>query len=327
MKFFKNNANLIITLVFFSLLGWYFINNREALKSLMEVPWWVVVLLLALKASRIFVTGLFTKFTLEAFDRKMSYKEANYLSLLSSIGNFFGPILGGASVRAVYLKKKHNFEYSKFISTLYGFYIVTFISNALIGLILVGSFLLHGKESPELWVVTSIFVFIFLANLALVVIPGKLLHRIVELLGFLPKRLVKIANLMISGWETIRTDKRLIAKLFLLNLVIATMIVVESTVLYQLFINSWQLSSVVLYSILGTLSTLVSVTPGSVGVKEAIFLFSSSVTSITPDQILQMATIDRSATFLLLLISYISVRLFTSDGRAARTRRDEGRAK
>jgi hypothetical protein len=49
-------------------------------------------------------------------------------------------------------------------------------------------------------------VFIFLANLALVVIPGKLLHRIVELLGFLPKRLVKIANLMIGGWETIRTD-------------------------------------------------------------------------------------------------------------------------
>ena len=315
MKFFKKYANLIITLLFFGLLGWYFVNNREALSSLMNVPWWIVLLLLTMKASRIFVTGLFTKFTLEAFDKKMSYKEVNYLSLLSSIGNFFGPILGGASIRAVYLKKKHNFEYSKFISTLYGFYIVTFLSNALIGLILVANYMLRGNQSAELWAVAAVFMFIFLANLALVVIPGKLLHRIVELLGFLPKRLVKIANLMIGGWETIRTNNKLIVKLFMLNLVITTMIVVESSVLYQLFVSSWQLSSVVLYSILGTLSTLVSVTPGAVGVKEAIFLFSSSVTSVTPDQILQMATIDRSATFLLLLISYITVKLFSVDKR------------
>jgi hypothetical protein len=70
MKFFKKNANLIITLLFFGLLGWYFINNREALSSLMEVPFWVVLLLLVMKGSRIFITGLFTKFTLDAFGKK-----------------------------------------------------------------------------------------------------------------------------------------------------------------------------------------------------------------------------------------------------------------
>jgi uncharacterized membrane protein YbhN (UPF0104 family) len=311
MKFFKKNANLIITLLFFGLLGWYFINNREALSSLMEVPFWVVLLLLVMKGSRIFITGLFTKFTLDAFGKKMTYGEVNYLSLLSSIGNFFGPILGGASIRAVYLKKKHDFEYSKFISTLYGFYIVTFLTNALIGLLLVINYGLKVGGSTELWSVAAVFLFIFLANLALVAIPAKVLHKIVGLFKFLPKRLIKITDLMIGGWETIRVNHKLLFKLFLLNIAITSVIMVESTVLYYQFVDNWQLTSVLLYTILGTLSTLVSVTPGAVGVKEAIFLFSASVTVLAPEQILQMATVDRSATFLLLIISYAVVKLFS----------------
>ncbi len=311
MKFFKKNANLIITLLFFGLLGWYFINNREALSSLMEVPFWVVLLLLVMKGSRIFITGLFTKFTLDAFGKKMTYGEVNYLSLLSSIGNFFGPILGGASIRAVYLKKKHDFEYSKFISTLYGFYIVTFLTNALIGLLLVINYGMKVGGSTELWSVAAVFLFIFLANLALVAIPAKVLHNIVGLFKFLPKRLIKITDLMIGGWETIRVNHKLLFKLFLLNIAITSVIMVESTVLYYQFVDNWQLTSVLLYTILGTLSTLVSVTPGAVGVKEAIFLFSASVTVLAPEQILQMATVDRSATFLLLIISYAVVKLFS----------------
>jgi uncharacterized membrane protein YbhN (UPF0104 family) len=311
MKFFKKNVNLIITLLFFGLLGWYFINNREALSSLMKVPFWVVLLLLVMKGSRIFITGLFTKFTLDAFGKKMTYGEVNYLSLLSSIGNFFGPILGGASIRAVYLKKKHDFEYSKFISTLYGFYIVTFLTNALIGLLLVINYGLKVGGSTELWSVAAVFLFIFLANLALVAIPAKVLHKIVGLFKFLPKRLIKITDLMIGGWETIRVNHKLLFKLFLLNIAITSVIMVESTVLYYQFVDNWQLTSVLLYTILGTLSTLVSVTPGAVGVKEAIFLFSASVTVLAPEQILQMATVDRSATFLLLIISYAVVKLFS----------------
>jgi uncharacterized membrane protein YbhN (UPF0104 family) len=241
----------------------------------------------------------------------MTYGEVNYLSLLSSIGNFFGPILGGASIRAVYLKKKHDFEYSKFISTLYGFYIVTFLTNALIGLLLVINYGMKVGGSTELWSVAAVFLFIFLANLALVAIPAKVLHKIVGLFKFLPKRLIKITDLMIGGWETIRVNHKLLFKLFLLNIAITSVIMVESTVLYYQFVDNWQLTSVLLYTILGTLSTLVSVTPGAVGVKEAIFLFSASVTVLAPEQILQMATVDRSATFLLLIISYAVVKLFS----------------
>ena len=178
---------------------------------------------------------------------------------------------------------------------------------------LVANFGLTGQRSAELLVVAAVFGFIFLANLALVAIPGRLLHKIVGLFSFTPKRLVNVANLMIRGWETIRTDRSLIVKLFLLNIAIISMIVVESSVIFGLFVDDWRVSSVLLYAVLGTLSTLVSVTPGAVGVKEAIFLFSATVTAITPDQILQMATIDRSATFILLVISYAVVKILKLD--------------
>lgn len=308
MQYLKANLNQVVTILFFTALTLYFFYNQEALGELLSISWWVVVLLILLKTVRIFVTGLFTKYTMSAFNKRISVRETNYLSLLSSLGNFFGPILGGASIRAIYLKKKHDFEYSKFISTLYGFYIISFIAYALIGLVLLGYITYNQGQAQGSVAIALAFGGILIGNLALVVLPPNWLRRTFGSLNFIPKRLKRIATLMIDGWEVMRGNRKVLLKLTGLNFVVFGIVVVESTLLYGQFISHFTLESVILYTVLGTLSTLVSFTPGAIGIKEGIYLFAGSIIALSSEQILQIAAIDRSATFILLFITFTVIK-------------------
>lgn len=68
--------------------------------------------------------GLILKYFLEPFDIRLRFKEWFGLSVITTMGNYLTPFRGGAVARAVYLKKKHKFSYSYFLSTLSGIYIV-----------------------------------------------------------------------------------------------------------------------------------------------------------------------------------------------------------
>lgn len=314
----RKNLNQLVTILFFAALLVYFVNNKEALSGLLAVPWWIIGAQLLLKSVRIFVTGLFTKFTLAAFAKKVSVRETNYLSLLSSLGNFFGPILGGASIRALYLKKKHNFEYSRFISTLYGFYVVSFATNALLGILLLGYFFhTTSGEVRGFATVMTVLTVILAGNVALMLLPTSLMFGAIRRLKFLPDRLAKIITTMINGWDIIRTNRPLLVKLFFLNIAIAGIAAIESYLLYFALVEEFTIISVLLYTILGTFSVLVSFTPGAMGIKEGIYLFTSSIILLSSEQVLQMATIDRSATFILLFITFITVKISGLDKRFA----------
>lgn len=301
MKFLKKtNFEILITLVFVSALAAYFLKNQNALKELASVSIFALLLLMILKASRIFANGLFTKFTLKTFNKDISIAETNLLSLLSSLGNFFGPILGGASIRAIYLKKKHNFLYSNFISTLYGYFAISFLSNTFIGLLLLIAYIGNNAADKNAVTILLVLLFIFFGSLMLIVTPTKYTTRFLEKQSFLPARLVRILNNFTEGWDKVRKDRKLLTKLILLNFATFFIAVVEAYILYKLFVHEFTLTSVFLYTLLGSLTVLINFTPGAIGVKEAVYLFSSSVIAIAPEQILQMAAIDRSATFVLL---------------------------
>jgi uncharacterized membrane protein YbhN (UPF0104 family) len=50
---------------------------------------------------------------------------------------------------------------------------------------------------------------------------------------------------------------------------------------------------------------LISITPGSLGIREAVFLISSQSIGLDQDQILQLAVVDRGSLFVLLFILMI----------------------
>lgn len=303
------NFSNILTFLFLGVLAWYFFNNQDSLSELKNVPFWAILALIISKAVRIFASGFFTLYTLRAFGKKISIRETNNLSLLTAIGNFFGPILGGAGIRAVYLKKHYDFNYSSFISTLYAYYLVSFLANSFFGLILMVYLISSQGFVKGTAFISLIFLGIFLACLAMIIIPEKYLRNIIHSIKIIPPRLRNISNLVIDGWGVMRTNKKLLVELSLLNL--ATFLISATTtyVLFLIFADQFTMVSILMYTLLSTLALLINFTPGAIGIKEAIFIFSSGLITLSTDQILQMAIVDRATTFILLGILFLLSKL------------------
>jgi uncharacterized membrane protein YbhN (UPF0104 family) len=68
-----------------------------------------------------------------------------------------------------------------------------------------------------------------------------------------------------------------------------------------------------LYSALSGVSLLVSLTPGSLGIREAVFLISSQSIDLDQEQILQLAIVDRGILFILLFIMMIFTVVFLKE--------------
>src|SRR5579863_8266517 len=116
----KKYISNIITWGSIGLFLWYGLTHRNLYQSLEHVAIWSLVLVAFGKMLTVVANGLFTQWTAEAFTDKFRFGESVYVTILSAVGNFFGPLLGGTSIRAVYLKKYHDLSYSKFTATLMG---------------------------------------------------------------------------------------------------------------------------------------------------------------------------------------------------------------
>lgn len=307
MRLFKKIFPTLITAAIFGLIVWYFINNQEAFDELLHIPVSLLVLLVVLKIVRIFNSGQFTKATIDAFNNKIPAKESFYIALISSMGNFFGPFLGGASVRAVYLKKKYKFSYTDFASTLSGFYFITFIVYSFLGLLaLLAIQLQDGIYSTLLYLVFAAW-FIGTVALAKVKSLTGLLHKIEGKLGPFNKMLKQL-NSVIVGWRVLKDDKRLYRKLVWLTFIGFLISFAVSWVEFSAVNATKALAPLSLYVVLSALSLLLSITPSAIGVREAIFIFSSQLLGLSTQQVLQIALIDRAATFAVMGTSYMVIK-------------------
>jgi uncharacterized membrane protein YbhN (UPF0104 family) len=68
-----------------------------------------------------------------------------------------------------------------------------------------------------------------------------------------------------------------------------------------------------LYSSLSGASLLISLTPGSLGIREGVFLITSQSIGLVEEQILQLAIVDRGIMFILLVIMMIFVSIFLKE--------------
>lgn len=262
-----------------------------------------IVLLIFIQFLRILLTGLFTKLTLQAFEKKITISETNYLSIVTTAGNFFGPLLGGTSIRAVYLKNKHKFQYSKFMSTLYGYYLITFTTYSLIGMLALSVVYVQFGSLDGMKLVGLFLLATFSAGTIALSLPTKYGYMLsgIRIMKLLRKQIVTA----VDGWGLIRKHPGLVHRLIILSVAVLGVASLESLVLYRLFSTDVFLPSVILYTALGAFSMLISITPGAIGIKEGFYLLISSTLLLDNTQVIQMATVDRSVTFIILIFMLV----------------------
>jgi uncharacterized protein (TIRG00374 family) len=299
-----------LTVVILLLFSFYLFKNPEILIKLKNIKPIYMFLISVAFIVVFLLEGFFIQITLRAFKKEISIKESFYLSTLSRIGNYLLPMRAGAIFRATYLKKKYKFEYSKFLSTLYGYYIILFLLYSLLGIGALG--LKWVLNSQQYFLLLIFFIILFLGMLFLMFVRFPFEKIVKKKEGILGK-ILKFLDKFIKSWDMIVKNRQLLLQLILVTL---GNILINTVIIYIEFIAlgiTVKFLDLILYSTLSGVSLLISLTPGSLGIREAVFLISSQSIGLNQEQILQLAIVDRGILFILLFIMMVFTMIFLKE--------------
>ena len=307
MKSLKKYISPILSLFVLTLFVIYLYRNPEILIRLKETNPLFVVLIMLLYLFVFFLEGLFILVTLKIFNKRISNLEGWYIAILSRVGNYLLPMRAGAVFRAVYLKKKYNFEYSNFLATLYGYYIIFFLTNSVIIL----SLLLFKATVHKEVNITLILFFssLILGLIVLIFFRVPFRNIFINSKGVIGS-LASSLNKFFDGWDLIVRSGSLFTQLILLAF---ANIFVNILVIYLEFVSIGKVGDiidVVLYTCLSGISLILSITPGSLGLREGVLLLTSKSLGLTNTEIMELAFLDRGIMFLLLLLCLFVILIF-----------------
>mgnify|MGYP006292252011 CR=1 FL=1 len=260
MKSSSKSSNIgsgrVLTFTAIALAVTYFIKQVSGVNQL-EYRYLLPIIPLVLL--NIAAGSLRLKLMLHLFDIDLAVKESVDLTILSTFGNHFLPLRGGAGFRAYYLKKRHMFPYPSFIATMAGVYVIEILVYSICGI--GGLILLMGFrqaiESPIL---------LFLTILSLSTILFLLFKPKIEVKNKIGGYL-QSAN---QGLTSIFSDKKALIFLILLEFGFVLINVFRFSLVLKALKLDVGFTSALLYSVASMLSMLVNLTPASIGIREGI---------------------------------------------------------
>jgi uncharacterized protein (TIRG00374 family) len=107
---------------------------------------------------------------------------------------------------------------------------------------------------------------------------------------------------VINGWHLIKHNKKVIAVTTAITFV---QIILSTFMLYLQFLTfgiEVSFASALFLSAIGNLSILIGITPGNIGISEAITVFSAATIGITPAQSLSTALLGRAVSLVVLFV-------------------------
>jgi uncharacterized membrane protein YbhN (UPF0104 family) len=279
-------------LLFAAIVGcgaYYYSRHVEEFQLIYELSVWPILVLSIISLAQILFHGLQVKILTDHYELNLSFFQWLGLSRLTTLANLVLPPAGGASLKAVYLKRFHNLKYTSFLAS-------TAIAS-IIRLVLVSVF--------------AIILLFYSGGTAidLVPVPGVVLICTLSFLLYghrIPRSCIfyweKLADL-VKEWQSIRANHQVIRKLILLNCLLYA---ISSLGIYASFrafsVNaSLALSGVI--SALIILSNALKLIPANLGVKELVFVTIAGIYGISINEGLHAAALHRiiGAFFTLLL--------------------------
>lgn len=307
MKNFKKYISPLITIFVLMLFGFYLYQNPEIIELVLSTNWIYIVLIMVVYLLVFLFEGLFIKISLDIFQKSIKVGESFFLATVSRIGNYLLPMRAGAVFRATYLKKKHDFPYSNFLSTFYGYYVIFFLTNSVIS---VGILLIKYFNNNEFYLTLLIFFSLILVGMLILIFIRLPIDRFIKKTDGIIGKMLTYLNKFIKGWDLIVKD----SKDFLMLLLISFgNIFLNVIIVYIEFIaidKVPKILDVIFYTAISGVSLLVSITPGSLGIREGIFLLTSESLGLTEQEIMRLAFLDRGVMFILLLICLLVIMLF-----------------
>jgi len=273
---------------------YFLINNPEELDVLSNLSLSLISTILFIKFITLIVNSLFNKELLKGFDLEITNFESLYLSSLTFIGNLYLPFRSGGNFRMIYLNRKYKFKSPELVSIYGYFFIVTIFLNSAIGL--VALYLLNPVRSFNFYLSVSGFLIIFVFSYFMLFNKFKTynsakFNNLFQWLKNLKKSWMKIT-------DNTSLQVKLISYTFLNYLFFA----LEALIIFNYLFNKTELFSIFYYNSISVLSSLASLTPASLGIKDGIVFFSSNILNLTVTNIITLMIVERALSILFSII-------------------------
>jgi len=276
-----------IVVVFLGLSAYYVYANRQdfAFVASISVPEAVAagLLILACYLINAYQMNAFLKH----FGLSLHSLELIALTAVMLLGNLVMPMRGGSGALAVYLKKIHGLDFQAFAAIYGGTAVLVALINtalAIVALVILGW--VHGFVHIGL-TVTVIALFAFCLYLSL--FPPPMRRETSGLLGLL----FQAAH----SWHLLTRDRRLVFSLSCSLLVIAFALTGAFYLIYMALGDPLSLSAVLITSSLGNVANLIPITPGSLGIFDAVIIQVPQMFGLDPARSLAATLVFRVLSF------------------------------
>lgn len=308
MKLSKKLLGYILFLLFIIYLAYYINQNREDFSALLDIAPIFLILISVTHLISFLMNALFLKVSMQPFQKEISLSESFFVSLLTSIGNYFFPVGAGTGTKAVYLKRKISLSYSDFFSVLSANYIIVLLFNAGVGLFSV--LFLNNKvpifDSPILFV-SLLGLFVSMLYLAIFGFPKFLLNKLKTMNKL--DRITSLISTVMFGWNLIVKNRSLTFKLLLITMANTSITMTAAFFAAKSLGFGIGFVPLLLYSSLGSISFILNITPGSIGIKEAIYIYSSAALGLSTANIFSISIVVNGTLFFVLIFSWVILKI------------------
>lgn len=268
---------------------WFARSHPEILLNLKRTPALTIVVIVFMYAGSISCLAFVLHAMLQLYGKRLSNSEYFLLISYSSLSNFFGVGQSGPGVRAVYLKTKHDFPVSHF---LFGTYIY------FAWLILFSSMMLIAPRFP--WWQTCVSSVVTAAVCAILILFVARAKKSLFVPSDCKPRLVRM--ILMTGIGTALQVS------FIATAYYAELCTVDPHA---------TLSQAISFTGAANFSLFASITPGAIGIREALLFFSQDIHGVSAETIATASALDRAVYLVVLALLGLLV-LFTHAGQKFR---------
>lgn len=293
----KKSISIAIIVIIALFFLYYIFKNLSDFKQLFitavnPLNLFLIIIIAVISISNIFSNGILLDVLTSAFGIKLKLRESFGLAMITRFYNYITPFHGGMAARAIYLKKEHKFPYVHFLATLSAIYIIIFLIGSLAGLIsMLFIWIYYGLFN---WIIFLLFNIVFLIMMSIIIFPPKFPESKNKWLA----RFIKVIN----GWHLIKNNKKIIFATALISLIQLILGAINFMILYSIFNVELSFFKALFLASIGSIAILISLTPGNLGIGDAIAVFSAAIIGIGLTEAVAATILGRAINLLIIFI-------------------------
>lgn len=294
----KNNiwltvAKNFVALVVLSGFLYYLWSHKEELKSAMDVSIRHIILMVLLILLSWYVSGLQSYLTYRAVNIPMTVMEGVMITIAGSFANHL-PMRPGTIVGAYYLKARHGLKYANFGGIMGMRIFLTMIAAGLMGLTGILYIGITGDQEMQWGLVLVFFGIVcgplFIMSLS---IPGN---------DWMPEKMRKIVGGLFQAYDELRQRPKLVIYVIILLIIQYLILGLRFVVSADAVNADIPIEVLLMMSPLAALMSYAAITPGGLGLREALIGYVAMSLGYSFSDGLFVGTVDRAVLLVMIAI-------------------------